>query len=86
MSEELRKACEAFLDAKPMSIPITEEPECVDALVFFAKQQRAAVWREAAKEFDKKFSATDTRLDGTRDHRVDEFYKWCEQQAKALDA
>ena len=44
-----------------------------------------AVWLEAAKKFDVKFYATDHRLDNTRDYRVDEFYKWCRQQATTLE-
>jgi hypothetical protein len=50
--DELRKACEDFLDAKPMSIPITEEPECVDATVVFAKRMQARGLLEAAEYFD----------------------------------
>jgi len=37
---DIRREAEAFLDARPMSIPITEEPECVDALVGVIKAQR----------------------------------------------
>jgi len=50
------------------------------------RQQLAAarqqVWEEAARGFDEWFFATDHRLDHTRDHRVDEFYKWLCGKAK----
>jgi hypothetical protein len=42
---------------------------------------RRETWVKVAKSFDKKFFATDKRLDNTRDYRVDEFYAWCRAQA-----
>ena len=49
MTHDTRREAEAFLEARPMSIPITEEPECVDALVAFVKAQRVQVWEEAVR-------------------------------------
>jgi hypothetical protein len=43
---------------------------------------REHVWGKVAKAFDKKFFATDHRLDNTRDYRIDEFYRWLLEQAK----
>jgi hypothetical protein len=43
---------------------------------------RRETWVKVAKSFDKKFFATDKRLDNTRDYRVDEFYAWCRAQAE----
>lgn len=43
-----------------------------------------AVWEKITKAFDKKFMASDKRLDSTRDYRVDDFYKWLKQQAKGV--
>ncbi len=55
----------------------------LEAIILAALQARErAVWTKVMKAFDKKFSATDTRLDNTRDYRVDEFYKWCRQHAQ----
>ena len=52
----LRQRCEVFLDERHMSIPITEEPECVDVLVKFVTTERAAVWREVVTLANAKAS------------------------------
>ena len=44
---------------------------------------RQDVWGKAARKFDETFFATDHRLDHTRDYRVDEFYTWLSEHAKA---
>jgi hypothetical protein len=74
MSDELRRECEAFLDAKPMSIPITEEPECVDALLAFTKAQRSAEVRAFQARIEEH-------------HAKDHWYfksikQWLDQRAK----
>lgn len=57
--------------------------EQVDILAAALRQVERETWEKAAKEFDRKMFATDKRLDNTRDYRVDEFYAYCRQQAKA---
>lgn len=48
---------------------------CLDVFDRALAARECSVWEEVAKKFDKRFYATDHRLDNTRDYRVDEFYK-----------
>lgn len=55
-----------------------------DSLIATAlADERRMVCEEAAKEFDRLFSATNTRIDHVRDYRVDKFYEWCCAKAQA---
>ena len=67
------------------SDPQDETDAAIECITEAFQAQRREVWREAAKKFDKKFFATDHRLDSTRDYRVDEFYEWLRAKAKEME-
>jgi hypothetical protein len=70
--------------AKVKSVQDAAAKEIADLTAQLAAmmKERRETWVKVAKSFDKKFFATDKRLDDTRDYRVDEFYAWCLAQAE----
>lgn len=90
MSEALRKACEIEVESVRKLTDTYEEE--VDRLVAFAKQQRAAVWREAAKYWVHLINTEPVRTDvknglaGHWEQLSIQFVAKCESQARALEA
>ena len=80
MSEVLRKACKDWMEG---NLP-AESLNCdvLDSLVLFAKQQQAAVWREAGPA---QVMWQNDRAKFYRTYHCDTFLEWCEQKAKDLD-
>lgn len=94
--DALRQQCEAFLSEPPMSLPISEEPECVEALVKFARALKVETWREsvklihvmAIKEGFSNISKTDEESDMRKATAwmMDQCAAACENKAKEIEA
>jgi hypothetical protein len=87
MNDELKKACEewsAHIAQNLACTPgITHDGTFTTCLLGFAKQQRAAVWREAPKFFD---AMEDPENPLTCGQLIHHFIEHCEHKARELES
>jgi len=72
-----------YLDNLPDAVASAQYDTDLEIAVQSLTQAEARGMERAAKRIDEQFGATDHRIDNVRDFRIDELFKWCNQQAQA---